>query len=372
MPRLLFVVNIPRFFVSHRLPLALAARAAGYDVHVATAGDDEEHIARIQEADLPFHPLPLSQHGTRPAAELGTLRALTHLYRDLKPDLVHHVSIKPVLYGGIAARQAGVRGVVAAMSGLGYVFIGDGLKPRLLRAGVAPALRHALRGDRTRMIFQNPDDRDRFVAMGLIAAERSVVILGSGVDLAEFQPGPEPAGTPVVLFAGRLLWKKGLRAFVAAAEALHGEARFAIAGYPEPSSPDAVPPGELEALAASGAVEMWGRRDDMPRALAEAAIICLPSSYGEGVPRVLVEAAACGRPIVTTDTPGCREIVQHERNGLLVPVGDTPALIQALQRLLGDRELRARYGQAGRRHAADYFSLDVVVRQTLAVYESLL
>lgn len=369
MQLLLYVVNIPRFFVSHRLPLALAARDAGYDVHIATSDADVEHIQQIIDTGLPFHPLPLSQHGTNPLDELRTIHALVQLYRRLKPDIVHQVSIKPVLYGGIAARIVGVRRVVSAMSGLGYVFTGTSAKARLLRLLVTPVFRAAVRNAHTRMIFQNPDDRARFIQMGLVDPQRAALIRGSGVDMAVFSPQPEPEDKPLILFAGRLMWKKGIGQFVEAAQALKDQARFVIVGYAEATSPDHVPSAQLEAWSAQGCIEWWGKRDDMPDVFAQCHVVCLPSSYGEGVPKVLIEAAACGRAIVTTDTPGCREVVQHEVNGLLVPVGDTPALIAALTRLIQQTEIRQHMGRRGRERATNEFSLETVVQQTFDVYE---
>lgn len=372
MPKILYVVNIPRFFMSHRLPLALAAQQAGYEVYVTTSDADQENVARIRDAGLAYLPLPLAQHGTNPLSELRTVIALYRMYRRLKPDIVHQVSIKPVLYGGIAAQLAGVRGIVSAMSGLGYVFIGDGIKPALLRTLIRPALWLALRSPRTRMIFQNEDDRARFVDMGLLPLERTALIRGSGVDITRFIPQPEPQDVPVVLFAGRLMWKKGLGAFVQAAKALHNKARFVVAGYAEASSPDNVPVTQLEAWASAGLIEWLGKRDDMPDVFANSNVVCLPSTYGEGVPKVLIEAAASGRAIVTTDTPGCRDIVQDGVNGLLVPPGDDDALIRAIERLCADDELRQRMGARGRMIAEDDFSLERVIKETFAVYDSLL
>lgn len=370
MTRLLYVVNIPRFFVSHRLPLALAARDAGYEVHVTTSDADQDQVARIKAAGLPYHPLPLSQHGTSPLTEARTLWAIGRLYRSLKPDIVHHVSIKPVIYGGIAARLTGVRGVVSAMSGLGYVFIGEGAKPALLRQIVRPGFRLALGGRGTRMIFQNPDDRERFIQMGLIPPERAVLIRGSGVDVELFAPQPEADGLPVVLFAGRLMWKKGVGEFVEVARRLQGRARFVIVGYAEATSPDNVPPEQIQAWADAGLIEAWGRRDDMPQVFAQSHLVCLPSTYGEGVPKVLIEAAACGRAVVTTDTPGCREITRDGENGRLVSPNDLDALTTAVELLVDDAALRRRMGERGREIAVNEFSLAQVVRETFAVYES--
>lgn len=372
MTRILYNVNIPRFFVTHRLPLALAARDAGYDVQITTSDADKEHVARIIDTGLPYHPLPLAQHGTNPLTEARTLRAMLALYRYLKPDIVHHVSIKPVLYGGIVARLTGVPVVVGAMSGLGYVFISEERKSRLIRQIARPMLKVALGHRNTHLIFQNRDDLERFVAMRLIDPERTALIRGSGVDMARFAPQPQAEGQPVVLFAGRLMWKKGVGDFAQAARRLQHKARFVIAGFAEASAPDNVPQQQLEQWVNEGILEWWGKRDDMPQVLAQSHIVCLPSTYGEGVPKVLIEAAACGRPIVTTDTPGCRDIVQHGDSGLLFPPNDTAALVAALERLIDDPDLRQKMGQRGRAIAEADFSLEYVLRETLGLYERLL
>ena len=370
--RILYNVNIPRFFVSHRLPLALAARDAGYDVHVTTSDADKENIQKIYDAGLQFYPLPLAQHGTNPPGEINTLRAMIMLYRELKPDIIHHVSIKPVIYGGIAARLTGIPAVVGAMSGLGRVFSDNNTKAKILRQIVRPMFKIALSHRNTSMIFQNPDDQQTFINMGLIKEHRTELIRGSGVDLDVFTPVPETEDKPIVLFAGRLMWKKGVAEFVEAAKELGEKARFVIVGYSEPTSPDAVPEEYLEQQAEAGIIEWWGKRDDMPDVFAQSHIVCLPSSYGEGVPRVLIEAAACERPIVATDTPGCREITIHNDNGLLFPVGDNPAMIAALEKLIESPELRHKMGKRGREIVQESFSLQIVTSQTLALYEKLL
>lgn len=369
MKRLLYVVNIPRFFMTHRLPLALAAQSKGYEVHIATSDSDAEYVEQIRQTGLTFHPLPLSQHGTSPLAELKTVWALIKLYRDLKPDIVHQVSIKPVIYGGIAARLTGIQRVISAMSGLGYVFTGAGLKPTILRTLAKPAFRFALGGANTHMIFQNPDDQKRFVDMKLIPRERTALIRGSGVDMDVFSPQPEASGKPIVLFAGRLMWKKGVGQFVVAAKVLCESARFVIVGYAEATSPDTVSIEQLQEWHSEGWIEYWGKRDDMPDVFTQSHIVCLPSSYGEGVPKVLIEAAASGRVIITTDTPGCREIVQHRKNGLLIPPEDNAALIAALQELIQDADLRKSMGNMGREWAVANFSLKQVVEQTFVLYD---
>lgn len=371
--KLLYAVNIPRFFVSHRLPLALAARAEGFDVQVAASDSDPESAALIATAGMPFHPLPLSQHGVNPLGELRTIFALQSLYSRLKPDLLHHVSIKPVIYGGIAAKLSRRRGVIQAMSGLGYLHASQERRAWLLEKLSRPAFRLALAGAGTRMIFQNPDDQQVFVGRGLIPENRTVVIRGSGVDAHEFAPRSEDSSClPVVLFAGRLLWQKGVGEFVELARRLQGQARFRVVGYQEPSSPSNVSAALLQTWHDAGIIEWQGSRDDMAQVFGECNIVCLPSTYGEGVPKVLIEAASCGRACVTTDTPGCREIVRHGVNGLLVNPHDTDALRDAVKQLIDDPDLRRTFGIKGRELVLQEFTLPQVIEETIALYRSLM
>ena len=372
-PRLLFVVNIPRFFLSHRLPLALAARQAGFDVQVATSDSDPAALQTIAEHGIRCHPVRLRQHGLNPLQELRTLLALRALYREIQPDLLHHVSIKPVIYGGIAARFSGCERVVQAMSGLGYVFVNPSPKAKLLNLLCAPAFKLALAGEHTRTVFQNPDDRQLFVERGMAALHKTLVIRGSGIDEDVFRPRVENQDDPpVVLFAGRLLMQKGIGDFVAVARQLRGKARFRVAGYEERTSPLNVSVPQLRSWESEGLIEWLGARDDMPAVYAESNIVCLPSTYGEGVPKVLIEAASCARACVATDTPGCREIVRDGVNGLLVPPNDIAALTQAVQHLIDSRGQRMKMGAAGRQIVIEGFTLRQVVNETLSLYRSLL
>jgi len=377
--KVLYVVNEAHFFLSHRLPIARAARAAGWDVHLAAPADhvwapDGFGVDEVRAAGLVFHEIPVSRRGTNPLRDARTLWALYRLYRRLRPDLVHHITIKPVLYGGIAARLARLPAVVNAVPGLGRVFVARGLRAALLRRAVTFAYRLATGHGRSRVIVQNPADAERLVGAGAVAAGRIVLIRGSGVDLEEFAATPDPGGTPVVILAARLLWEKGVGEFAAAARRLRErgvEARFALLGDCREAMPDAVPRAWLAARADEGVLEWWGRRTDMARVMAGCHVVCLPSSYGEGVPKVLIEAAAAGRPIVASDIPGCREIVEDGRNGLLVPPRDADALADALERLIGDRDLRERMGREGRRIAEASFSEGAVVARTLEIYREL-
>lgn len=371
-PRVLFVVNDPRFFLTHRLALALGIRDAGYDVHVATP--EEPASEALRATGLPYHPVPLERQGTNPLADLRTIAGLTALYRRLRPHVVHQVTVKPVLYGTIAARLAGTPAVVNAIAGLGQLFSDGDRLTRLRTAAVARAYRLALGHPNARTIFQTEEDRDRFVELGVVTPQRAALIRGSGTDLDAIVPTPEPAGTPIVVLVARLLRQKGIAEFAEAARELRRQgvaARFALVGD-RADNRDAVPEEDLARWSAEGTLEQWGWRTDMGEVFAQAAIACLPTYYPEGVPKALIDAAAAGRPIVASDTPGCRAVVRPGENGLLVPPRDARALADALRSLLVDASARARMGEAGRRIAEDRFSVRAVVRATLGVYAEVL
>ena len=371
-PKLLFTVNDAGFFLSHRLAIAQAARDAGYDVHVATAPGAA--VARIRDLGFTHHPVPLSRRGLNPVAEIGTLWSLFRLYRRLSLALIHHVTIKPVLYGGIAARLAGTPAVVSAVTGLGYVFIRRGWKASLLQYAIKTGYRWSLKRRGARVIFQNPDDREIFLTQGMANAKDSVLIKGSGVDVTRFIPAPEPEGLPVVVLPARMLWDKGVGEFVEAARRLNKDsprARFVLVGDSDDGNPTAIPAAELRHWLDEGAVEWWGFRSDMATVLQQAHIVCLPS-YREGLPKSLIEAAACGRPIVSCDVPGCREIARAGENALLVPPRDSTALAEALGRLIGDAALRQGFGRRGREIVEAEFSLDRVISETLDLYAALM
>lgn len=368
-PRLLIVVNDAAFFLSHRLALALGAQAAGFDVHVATPRDDAS--PRIEAAGLAFHAIPLSRRGTSPAGELRTIAALTRLYRELRPDIVHHVTAKPILYGGIAARLAGVRAVVHAVSGLGYVFIADDARARAIRQGIRATYRVVTSHPNCAVIFQNDDDRRMFGRA--IRTPRVVMIRGSGVDLARFKATPLPSGVPVVVLPARMLWDKGVGELVEASRRLAAmgvEARVALVGDVDPNNPAGIPRAQIEAWVKEGVVEWWGMRTDMPSVLEQASIVCLPS-YREGMPKSLLEACAAGRPIVTTDVPGCRDVLTGGDHGVLVPARDASALADALASLLRDPARLARMGRAAA-EAAPAFAVERVLEDTIRLYRSLL
>lgn len=368
---LLFIVNDPGFFLSHRLAVAKGAQAEGYRVHVACMPGPA--VAAFAAQGFEFHPLPLSRSGRNPLAEIGLIFAIWKLLWKLKPDILHLVTIKPVLYGGVAARFAPVKGVVTAISGLGFVFLSKGIKASITRRVVSALYRVALGKRNLRSIFQNPDDRDLLVHLAGLAKSKVVMIRGSGVDLTLYQAVPEPQGTPIVCLAARLLLDKGVVEFVEAAKILKARgvrARYQLIGDIDPGNPATVTALQLEQWRQEGEIELLGYRDDIAALFASANIVTLPS-YREGLPKVLVEAAACGRAVVTTDVPGCRDAIDPGVTGFLVPVRDAQALANQLQALIEDPSLRGRMGAAGRELALDAFAIEQIVAQHMDVYKQL-
>jgi glycosyltransferase involved in cell wall biosynthesis len=372
--RLLLNVNVAWFLISHRLPILRAARDAGYDVHVAASISSEDETLMLRKEGVTLHRLTLGRGSLNPLKDLGYLAQLLAIIRKVEPDIVHNITVKPIVYGSIAARALGVRGIVNAVSGLGYAFTGGAGSRRLLSFLVRSAYRLALRHPAIRVIFQNPDDMSAFIEARVISAEQAVLIRGSGVDLESFQASEEPSGIPRVVLPARMLRDKGVVEFATAAKLLLSRghaATFVLAGMIDEANPASLQQAELAELSRETGVEWLGHVRDVPALYRSAHVICLPS-YREGLPKALIEACAASRPIVTTDVTGCREVVTDGVNGLLVKVRDAEALAAGLQRLLGDADLRVRLGAAGRQRAVVEFDVRAVVRATLDLYKEML
>lgn len=369
--RIAFVVNRDRFFLSHFLERALSARAAGHDV-VVLAPDTGAGRA-IEAAGLQYVPVAMNRHGTSLLHLWAEVRSMRALYRRIRPDIVHHFGLRPIVVGTLAARfEAGPK-IVNAPVGMGFAFASSSWKARLIRYPLLALLRVAQNPPGSRVVFENAEDRAEMIRLGAVRAADAVVIRGAGVDVHKFAPRLEPVGTPIVLFAARLIWEKGVGVFVDAARQVRAkgvEARFVIVGEIDHSSSTAVSGEQMNRWVSEGVVEWWGYRDDMPQVLALCTIFCLPTWYREGMPKVILEAMACGRAVITTDTVGCREAVQHGVSGLLVPPKDATALADAIVALLRDETLRHCLAENGRRRAVEDFSSERVIRETLALYRS--
>jgi glycosyltransferase involved in cell wall biosynthesis len=370
---LLFVVNVAWFFLSHRLALARAAMAAGFTVHLASDVQGESESVEVQRSGVRFHRLGLARSGTHPLRELTTFRELVRIVSQVRPDIVHNVTAKPVIYGTQAARNAGVRGIVNAVSGFGYAY-SQRSRRGLLRGLLNKAFARSFSPQNVRIVVQNVEDQAEVLRLCPSASGRVRLIMGSGVDLTEFKPSPEPAGIPTVLLPARLLREKGICEFAAAAEELrrHGPAaRFVLAGRLDPANRGALTEAQVSELCSDSGMQWLGDCKDMPRCFREANIVCLPS-YREGAPKALLEACAAGRAIVTTDSPGCRDVVLSGETGLLVPPRDPRALAAAIRQLIEDAELRRRLGTAARARAEREFGVGQVVQSHLDLYRELI
>lgn len=367
--RLLYVANEDFAFLMHRLPMARAARDAGYEVHVATNVNTGADAIAAERFVL--HPIPFRRGGLSPSSALPTIRAIRAIEAAIKPDVVHHSGLQSSVLGSLAA-LGGATPVVNAMTGLGYVFTSASWRSRLLKQGLLWLLPRLMNRAPSCVLVQNPDDRDALQAMG-VRADTITLIPGSGVDTDRFQPLPEPDGPITFGFAGRLLTDKGIRALVAAHRLLRQQGRddqLLIAGSPDPANPASVSAGELDGWRNEPGITLLGQIKDITELWRRCHIAVLPS-HREGLPVSLLEAAACGRPLVSTDAPGCREIAIHGQTGLSVPVEDAAALAQAMAQLAASPELRARYGQAARQLVEDRLSARIIGRSVVALYDRL-
>jgi glycosyltransferase involved in cell wall biosynthesis len=372
--KLLFLVTNDWYFWTHRLALARAVRDAGAQVLVMTHINEHGDALRAEG----FHVIPWSSMAARSVNPFREVRAVWEVlvaYCRFRPDLIHHIALKPALYGGMVAILLGKIPSLQTIAGLGYLFTDPPRRLSWLRWLVLAGLWLVQRMGRVKTAFQNTDDRDFFIGASILRSSDSVLIRGSGVNLEVLSPLPEPCGIPVVTLASRMLWDKGIGEFVQAADILKRRginARFALAGRVDRISPGNVSEEQLSAWASTGRVEWWGHAQDIRTVFARSNVVCLPSYYREGLPKVLLEASACERAVIAADSPGCRECVRHGENGLLVTARNADALAEAIRELLEDSCLRKRMAKRGRQIVEQEFSEGQVIRETFAVYSTLL
>ncbi len=355
--KILYVINHIDWFWSHRLPLAVAAKEAGYEVHVAVPEADDK----------------LSQHGffghDLPGSAKAQIPALRKIYQSLQPDIVHAITLKTAFIAGLAGTGLSSIRFVHTIAGLGYLF-SPGLQPLVMRLALTPFLKLAF--NNAQMVFQNPDDCKLLQTYKIVSKPQCHLIRGSGVDLNQFPYTDEPVkDVPVVVMPTRLVHDKGIAVFIEAAKILQSrnvQAQFQIAGGITHHNPRAISKLEMEDMIKNSPVEWLGKVSDMPALYQTANLIVYPSYYGEGVPKVLLEAASSGRAIATTDHPGCREVVNDGVQGFLVPVRDAEATANAIENLLKNSEQRKAMGIAARKRAEDEFDVNKIAAQTLTVY----
>jgi glycosyltransferase involved in cell wall biosynthesis len=370
--KILYLLTEDWFFCSHFIDRAIAAQALGFEVVVVAR--ERMHGQRIRNAGLRFVGLEILRGSMGPLVELRQLLRILVLYRRERPDIVHQVGVKPILYGTVAAFLNKIPAIVNAPIGMGYIFSSEDLRARLLRPLVKFAYKLLINPPNSRVVFENGDDLRTFLNWRAVRACDAVLIRGAGVDLNLFRPAVKNNPHPNIALVARMLRDKGINEFVAAAHLLHDEgvqARFLLVGDPDSMNPTSITLKSLRDWHGIKGLEWLGWCGDIPSLLEKIDVMCLPS-YREGLPKSLIEAAASGLPIVTTDTPGCREVVRHGDNGFLVPVGDALKLAKALKQLIQDAELRDRMGSRGVAIAAELFSSDMVIAETLNLYEKLL
>jgi glycosyltransferase involved in cell wall biosynthesis len=371
-PRLLYLITEDWYFRLHWIGLARAARDAGFEVLLAMRV--QEHGLEIRGQGFKLFPINLLRRSVNPIRELLAVIELARLYRAEKPDLVYHVAVKPILYGSLAARLAGIPSVINVFAGLGYTYTSDEWKARLFRLLLKFGLNAACNSSGSIAVFQNEEDQAQLVRDHAVRRSHTRVIRGTGVDTDRFRPTSEESGDPVILLPCRMLWDKGVGEFLEAARLVKRQkprVRFVLVGRCDEENPASIQSVQLHRWQEEGAIEWWGHRSDMPAVLGHAAVVVLPS-YREGLPVSLLEAAACGKPIVATDVPGCRDVVRHRVNGLLVPPKNATALAEAIAVLLENPGLRNELGSRGRDIVVKEFSSTLVTRQTLALYDELL
>jgi len=371
--KLIIVVNELRFFLSHRLPIALAARDSGYEVHIASRSGTIDEVEQLNQELLQFHSISFHRSSMGLWQELETLRELLRLYKEIQPDIVHHVTIKPVLYGTLVARWVGGIQILNAISGLGYFFIAQGWKSSIRKTLLLWVYRAILYNRKVWILFQNPDDQALFSQHKIIYPEHAFIIKGSGVDLQQFAYSSIPKGRIKIILVARMLWDKGVGEFVESATVLMQQgldADFLLVGSVDSGNPESISMEQLEEWNRAGVVKWLGERADIAQLLAKSHIAVLPS-YREGLPKSLIEAVAVGRPIVTTDVPGCREVVKDGENGFLVPAKDAKELAIAIQKIINNPKLLTSMGKKSRLMAEQEFSILQIVDQTLKLYKTL-
>ena len=370
---ILFVVNTAEFFISHRLPIALAAQKEGYKVHVATP--NSAFVEDILSHNIEHHDLSISRKGKNFFRELLSLYRIFTLYRSIKPELVHLVTIKPVVYGGIVARILKVPAVVYAVSGIGSAFIDKDLKSRVLLLLIKYLYKLSLGHQNSNLIVQNIDDKDLLLKIIKNKNLKVNLFKGSGVDLDKFSYEPEDVKNGInVVFIGRLIKHKGIFEFLEASTRLldkNYNANFIVAGEIDLGNPSSLSESEMDQLKQRKGISFLGHRSDISEIIASSNIVVLPS-YREGLAKVLAEAAASGRPTITTDVPGCRDAIIQDETGLLVPPRDTNALTDAIETLILNKELRNKLGLSGRLLAKQDFDINKITMQHLLIYKDLL
>jgi len=368
--KIALVANSDWNLYGYRLALIQELRQQGHQLTLISPPG--RYVKQLQDLGVVWLPIKMARRGANPVRELLSLIQLFRIYRRAGFDLVHHFTIKCVIYGSFAAKAARLRAVVNSITGLGHIYVSQ--KPLAGLARVLVNFLYRLSLNKTIVVFQNSNDREYFLKKRIVHTEQAELIRGSGVDIDKFTYQPEPTGLPQIIMVSRFLWNKGIREFVEAAQQINSEtlvAEFILVGDVDPGNPDSIPVNLIKSWTAKRGIKWIGWNENMPQIYAGSNIVCLPTYYGEGLPKVLIEAAASGRASITTDMPGCREVVRHELNGMLIPPKDVPALVKSILFLIQNPVVREKMGRAGRGIAEQEFSSRRVNQKTMTLYGEL-
>lgn len=370
--RVLFVITEDWALISHRLHLVDEAIAAGYDVGLATRVNKHRNILEVH--GIKIFEWKLQRRSLNPFREIMSFLSLCRILWIFKPHIIHTVAQKPVIYAGLARKFYSKVGFICTLGGMGFVFTSKSFKAKLLRPMVKIFLKFALMGKETRLILQNKDNINTIKCIGVIKNKNIRLIRGAGVEIDKFLPSHIPSGIPIIILPGRMLWDKGVGEFVRVAKRIKARnihARFILVGDIDLHNPSSISQTHIDKWVASGIIEQWERCDNIETVYRQATIVCLPS-YNEGLPKVLIEAGSCSRPVVAFDVPGCREVIQNKVNGFLVEVGNEHALERALINLIKDNKLCENMGKKGRKIAESEFSSVITNAQTFKIWNEVI
>lgn len=371
--RILFVVTEDWYFFSHRMHLAVSAIKNGYKIGVLSKFS--VHKNEMENAGIDTFEWNINRSSKNIFKEIKSIISIKNCIESFKPNIIHSVALKPVIYTSIICSLIKFNNRVFALAGLGSIFTSRKIKLKITLVFLRFILRVLLKGEKTILILQNPEDRFSLLQQNIVTEDCIRIIRGAGVDINEYKPFPIPKGVPIIGLPSRMLWSKGIKDFVFCAKLINKDkinARFVLIGNPDVENPDAVPLKNLKEWDNTGVVEWWGFKKNMAEVYNKSTIICLPTTYGEGLPKTLLEAASCGRPIITYDVPGCREIVKNGHNGYLLKPGDLNQLVNKIKSLIVDRNLCYKMGLNGREIVKNNFTEEKIAKQTFSVWKEIL
>ena len=371
--RILFIVNAEWYFKLHWLPLAIGLKNSGYEVLIAASEERGEGSA-FEQVGIKFFRLPFQRQSFNPFYEFWSLIKIIVLLREVRPEIVHNITIKPVIIGTFAAQLVNIPNIINTITGLGFTFLKQGFLGSALRSSMLFIYRLMFLKNNVFVSFQNIDDKKLIMPKVRARINRSIVINGVGVITSKFKQHPIPENDNIVILASRLLWDKGVGEFVKAAiylKSIKSKVRMVLVGMPDEMNPASISNQELSEWCNENYVEWWGHQDNMPEIINKASIVVLPS-YREGLPTILIEAASVGRPLIATDVPGCREVVNNGINGYLVPIKDHIALAETINKMINNYSLMKRMGTNSRRIALNKFDIKIILQQHIKLYNSIL